>query len=116
MLQSTSVDNLTSFSGALLDLAGSPIKIAANGLDVTVGIGTVEITRNGDNATVSFGLTSPEQVRGIDFSVGVRVTASTQDGPFDTIQNRNGVAGRHAQQAGYLMGPEHFRNSFFPMD
>ena len=111
---STSVDNLANFSEAIQGMVGSPITINSNGIDVSVGITTVGITRNGDNATVSFGVASPDQIRGIDLSIGMRVTACTQSGPFGTIQNRDGAAGRHFHRAEYLFGPRHFINSFFP--
>jgi RHS repeat-associated protein len=108
---STSVDSIADLAGSLMDVAGSPVTISAGGVDLTVGVASVGIEKKGDTATVSLKLTSKNILKGIDISMGISISASTQDGPFGTIKNRNGFAGEQARQADYLLGSCHFKDS-----
>lgn len=59
-----------------------------------------------------FKLTSENILEGVDLSMGISVSASTQDGPYGTIRNGNGFVGDQARQADYLLSSKHFEDSF----
>jgi hypothetical protein len=92
-------------------LAGSPVTISAGGIDLTVGIVSVNVEQKGDNATVSFDLTSKNIFEGVDLSMGISISASTQDGPHGTISNGSGFAGYQARKADYFISSQHFEDS-----
>jgi hypothetical protein len=109
---STSVDSSARFSDSLQDLAGSPIIVSSNGVAVKAGVAKVNITKDGELGTVAVNLTSKNIVKNLDLSMGVSITASTQNGPYGTIGNGSGFAGGHTQTAKYLLSHDRFKGGF----
>jgi hypothetical protein len=82
--------------------------VSSNGVAVKAGVANVDIAKNGELGSVTFKLTSKNILKNLDLSMGVNITASTQSGPYGTIENGSGFAGEHTQTAKYLLGPDHF--------
>jgi hypothetical protein len=108
----TSANSLDDLSVAIQDLAGLPIKIKANGIEITDSVTSAGVEVNGDMATITIKFNSPNKIKGVDFSMGVKITASTQEGPFGTIENGNGATGAAARQFNYSYSSEHYKDSF----
>jgi hypothetical protein len=100
---STSVDSTSSIAENLLGMTGSPVKISSNG--VTVGYGVAEVTIKENTASVKIKMESGLS-EGINVHAGLSIEASTQDGPFGTIQNGQGMVGEGAKKANYLLGSQ----------
>jgi hypothetical protein len=107
---STTVDNMPSIAEALIDMAGSPVQISSDG--VTVGYGVAEVTIKENTALVKIRMEAGLS-EGINIHAGLSIEASTQDGPFGTIQNRQGTVGENTRKAAYLLGPQSVKDMFF---
>jgi RHS repeat-associated protein len=98
---STTIDTTSGALETLMGLSGSPVTITSEG--ITVGVGVASVTVTDDIATVSIELKAGLSDN-INVNAGLSVTASTQNGPYGTIQNGQGATGASARAANYLLG------------
>jgi hypothetical protein len=106
----TSISGVEEVSEKLQELVGSPVIIKSNGVSVTADVMEVGVISKGDDATLSIKMTGKGIKEGIDLYAGLTITASTQDGPFGTVENGSGTAGQNMREAEYYFDADRLKD------